>query len=94
VELEGLGPRGPRRGGLTPVQRNKVYAVTVIAAVAEELGVDEDLLHELSIGMEPEDGVIRVLGLGEDSIMAFTDEGVDELKNLLEMHRENPDLFK
>jgi hypothetical protein len=76
------------------MQRNKVYAVTVIAAVAQQLGVDEDLLHDLSVGLEPEDGVIRVYGLGEDSIMAFTDEGIDELKNLLEMHRENPDLFK
>jgi hypothetical protein len=76
------------------MQRNKVYSVTVIAAVAEQLGLDEDLLHELSIGLEPEDGVIRVYGLGEDSVMAFTDEGVDELKNLLEMHRANPDLFK
>jgi hypothetical protein len=75
------------------MQRNKVYSVTVIAAVAEQLGLDEDLLHELSIGLEPEDGVIRVYGLGEDSVMAFTDEGVDELKNLLEMHRANPDLF-
>ena len=71
------------------MQRNKVYSVTVIAAVAQDLGVDEDLLHDLSIGLEPEDGVIRVFGLGEDSIMAFTDEGIDELKNLLEMHREN-----
>eukprot|EP01039_Chlorochromonas_danica_P011856 gene11856-13377_t len=43
--------------------------------------------------MEREDGVIRVCGLGEDSILAFTDEGVDELKNLLQMHREDPDLF-
>ena len=75
------------------MQRNKVYSVTVIAAVAQHLGVDEDLLHQISIGMEPEDGVIRVYGLGDDSIMAFTDEGVDELKNLLEMYRENPDLF-
>ncbi len=72
------------------MQRNKVYAVTVIAAVAQHLGVDEDLLHDLSVGLEPEDGVIRVYGLGEDSILAFTDEGIDELKNLLEMHRENP----
>jgi hypothetical protein len=71
------------------MQRNKVYSVTVIAAVAQDLGVDEDLLHDLSVGLEPEDGVIRVYGLGEDSIMAFTDEGIDELKNLLEMHREN-----
>jgi hypothetical protein len=76
------------------MQRNKVYSVTVIAAVAEHLGVDEDLLHDISVGLEPEDGVIRVYGLGEDSVLAFTDEGVDELKNLLEMHRENPDLFK
>ena len=71
------------------MQRNKVYSVTVIAAVAEQLGVEEDLLHEISIGMEPEDGVIRVYGLGEDSIMAFTEEGIGELQNLLEMHREN-----
>jgi len=76
------------------MQRNKVYSVTVIAAVAEDLGVDEDLLHDLSIGLEPEDGVIRVFGLGEDSIMAFTDEGIDELKNLLEMHRENSSPIK
>ena len=57
------------------MQRNKVYSVTVIAAVAEQLGVEEDLLHDLSIGLEREDGVIRVFGLGEDSIMAFTDDG-------------------
>lgn len=75
-------------------QRNKVYAVTVIAAVAQELGVDEDLLHDLSIGMEPEDGVIMVYGLGEDSVTAFTDEGVEELKNLLESYRRDPQLFR
>ena len=43
------------------MQRNKVHAVTVIAAVAQELGVDEDLLHEISIGLDTEDGVIWVL---------------------------------
>ena len=75
-------------------QRNKVYSVTVITAVAQELGVDEAILHDISIGMEPEDGVIMVYGLGEDSITAFTDEGVDELKNLLESYRRDPDLFR
>ena len=89
MELEGFTRSGPhRRRGLT-MQRNKVYAVTVIAAVAQELGVDEDLLHDLSIGMEPEDGVIKVYGLGEDSVMAFTDEGVEELKNMLEAHKQD-----
>jgi hypothetical protein len=76
------------------MQRNKVYAVTVISAVAAQLGVEEDLLHELLIGLEPEDGLIRIYGMGDDGILAFTDEGIDELKNLLEMYRENPDLLK
>jgi hypothetical protein len=44
--------------------------------------------------LTPEDGVIWVYGIGEDAIMAFTNEGVDELKNLLEMHRQDPDLFR
>jgi hypothetical protein len=44
--------------------------------------------------MAPEHGVIRVSGTGEDRIMAFTDEGIEELKRLLEIHRENPDPFK
>ncbi len=73
------------------MQRNKVYAVTVISAVAQQLGVEESLLEEISIGMEPEDGIIRVYGLGEERMLAFTDEGIEELKNLLEMHRETPD---
>jgi hypothetical protein len=76
------------------MQRNKVYAVTVIAVVAKELDVDEDLLQEISINMEPEDGIIWVYGIGEDAIMAFTEDGVEELKNLLEMRRENPALFE
>ena len=37
---------------------------------------------------------LRVYGLDEDGIVAFTDEGVDELINLLEIHRENADLPK
>ena len=76
------------------MQRNKVHSVTVISAVARQLGVEEDLLHEISISMGTEDGVIWVHGLDEDGIVAFTDEGVDELINLLEIHRENADLPK
>jgi hypothetical protein len=94
MELEDVARRELHRGRRLNMQRNTVYAVTVIAAVAEQLGVDEDLLHEISVGLEPEDGVIWVYGIGEDAIMAFTNEGVDELKNLLEMHRQDPDLFR
>jgi len=91
--LEGLAQRGIHRGRRLNMQRNKVYAVTVIAAVAKKLDVNEDLLHELSVGLDTEDGVIWVYGIGEDAIMAFTDDGVEEIKNLLEMHRQDPDLL-
>jgi hypothetical protein len=73
------------------MQLNKVHSVTVISAVAKQLGVDEDLLHEISISMETEDGVIWVEGLNEDGIKAFTDDGVGELINLLAIHREDSD---
>jgi hypothetical protein len=38
--------------------------------------------------MEPEDGLIWVLGLGDESVMAFTDDGVDSLVELIKIHPE------
>jgi len=38
--------------------------------------------------MEPEDGLIWVLGFGDESVMAFTDDGVDSLVELIKIHRE------
>lgn len=40
--------------------------------------------------MEPEDGVIRVHGLDDDSVLAFTDFGVDSLVELIKIQRETP----
>lgn len=60
-----------------------------IARVAEILGEDEDLLHDISIEMEPEDGVIHVYGIGEDYTPAFTDFGIENLRELLQIHRAN-----
>ena len=40
--------------------------------------------------MEPEDGLIWVHGLDDDSVMAFTDEGVDSLVELIKIQREMP----
>ena len=76
------------------MQLNKVHSITVISAVALELGVEEELLHEISIGMEPEDGILWVYGLDEDGIKAFTAEGVGELRRLLAIHREDPDALR
>ena len=84
MELEGRTTAGPTRGGLT-MQRNKVHHVYTAQLVARDLGVDEDLIHELTLGLEPEDSVIWVYGLDDDDgTLAFTDEGVEEVQLLIQ----------
>jgi hypothetical protein len=86
VELKARETASRTRGGLI-MQRNKVHHVYTVARVAKDLGVDEDLIHELTLGLEPEDGVIWVYGLdGDVGTLAFTDEGVEEIQLLLEEH--------
>ena len=63
--------------------------LSTIARVAQILGEDEDLLHDISIEMEPEDGVIHVYGIGDDYTPAFTDLGIENLRELLKIHRAN-----
>ncbi len=50
---------------------NKVSRVRTIDRVAKDLGEDVDYLFDVAIEMEPEDGLIWVLGLGDESVMAF-----------------------
>jgi hypothetical protein len=69
---------------------NKVSRVRTIDRVAEDLGEDVDFLFDVAIEMEPEDGLIWVLSLDDDSVMAFTDDGVDNLVDLIKIHREMP----
>jgi hypothetical protein len=62
--------------------------VFTIARVAPLLGEDEDWLREISIEMEPEDGVIAVYGPGDDDFTpAFTDFGIENLRELIEIYR-------
>jgi hypothetical protein len=51
-----------------------ITAVFTLAAVAQTLGLSEDLLHDLLIEMEPEDGCIAVYGPGDAYTPAFTRE--------------------
>ena len=51
-------------------------------------GEDVDFLFDVAIEMEPEDGLIWVHGLDDDSVMAFTDDGVDSLVELIKICRE------
>jgi hypothetical protein len=85
-----LGAAGSGPSGLT-VHVNKVHHVTTINRVAEELGEDEDWLFDLANEMEVEDGCIWVYGIGEDSILAFTDFGIENLRELIKIYKDNPD---
>ena len=60
-----------------------VSAVFTITHVAQMLGEDEDWLHELSIDMFAEDGCLWVYGVGDDGITAFTDYGIECLKQII-----------
>ena len=69
---------------------NKVSHVRTIDRVAKDLGEDVDFRFDVAIEMEPEDGLIWVLSFGDESVMAFTDDGVDNLVELIKIQREMP----
>jgi hypothetical protein len=82
VELETAGAEAAI-GSRMSSQRNKVHHVYTVTYVARQLGVDEDLIHDLTLGLEPEDGVIWVYGLDDDGVLAFTDDGIEEVRLIL-----------
>jgi hypothetical protein len=83
-----------RRGSLIVSQVNKVHHVHTIARVATVLGEDEDWLWDVAVEMDQEDGVIWVYGPGEESVMAFTDFGIETLTGLVAIYKADPDLLK
>jgi hypothetical protein len=66
-----------------------VAHVFTLARVAELLGEDEDWLHEISIPMMPEDGLIAIYGIGDDSTPAFTNFGIENLRHLVEIYKDD-----
>ena len=69
--------------------------VFTIARVAKMLGENEDWLHEICNEMGiPEDGRLTVLGPDDEAITAFTRFGVDNLTELVEMYKADPDLLR
>lgn len=85
MELE-TGPVGRCSSRLSMAAITHVFT---LARVAEMLGEDKDLLYKISIEMEPEDGVIHVCGTNDDGITTFTDFGIENLPELLQVHRQN-----
>lgn len=70
------------------MQLNKVHAVETVDRGAEELGETVDRLHDLAIGMKPEDGVIWVYGLADIEVLAFTPFGVENLREMIAIERD------
>ena len=60
-----------------------IAAVFTIGYVANMLGEDEDWLYELSIDMFAEDGCLRVYGVGEHGLTAFTQYGIECLQQII-----------
>jgi hypothetical protein len=65
--------------------------VFTIARVAKMLGEDQAWLEKIAITMEPEDGCLDVWDIDDDSaITAFTQDGVENLKQLVAVHKDIP----
>lgn len=67
-------------GGLTMAGISRVFT---IARVADMLGEDEDWLREISTNMDPEEGHLWVIGIGQDQCPAFTAYGIECLKQII-----------
>ena len=57
--------------------------VFTIARVAEMLGEDEEWLHDLCLGLDPEDGCLWVLDVGGREVQAFTEYGIECLQQII-----------
>jgi hypothetical protein len=73
---------------------NKVHHVTTINRVAEELGENEDWLFDVANEMDVEDGCIWVYGIGEERHPGFTDFGIENLRELVKIYKDDPDLLQ
>jgi hypothetical protein len=76
------------------VHVDKVHHVKIITRIADDLGEDEDWLRDVASGMEFEDGVIWVHGIGEFGVQAFTHFGIENLIELVRIYKENPTWLK
>jgi hypothetical protein len=58
--------------------------VFTIRRVAEMLGESEQRIYDIAMGMEPEDGCLAVLDINDESTVAFTAQGIENLSELIE----------
>jgi len=58
-----------------------------IGRAAELLSEDEELLWDLVDEMEPEDGRLWIYGTGDEQTIAFTEWGLENLREILAEHK-------
>ena len=58
------------------------------------LGEDEDWLFDVANEMEPEDGCLWIYGIGEEQTLAFTDFGIENLTELVRIHKADPSIMR
>ena len=76
-----------RRGGRGRRRREGHASALRVAA---DLGEDEDWLSDVANEMEPEEGLIWVYGPGGEGVMAFSDDAIEELKELVALRKAHP----
>ena len=69
-------------------------AVFTIARVAAMLSEDENWLSDVALEMDPEDGRLTVYGVNDEGTTGFTSFGIENLKELIEIHKADPTIMK
>ena len=62
-------------------------------AFAADLDESEDWLFDIACEMDADDGVIWIRGLADNAAMAFTDFGIENLIELIKIHKDDPTLM-
>jgi hypothetical protein len=74
---------GPERRRWSAEEKARIVAESSEPGKANILGKDEDWLHDFAVDVFPEDGCLRVYGVGEDGVTAFTEYGIECLQQII-----------
>lgn len=66
-----------------------ITRVYTLPLAAEMLAEDAELLWEVHVDMEPQDGCLWVYGSDDQQIPAFTDFGLESLTDFIRQHKAN-----
>jgi hypothetical protein len=58
------------------------------------VGEDVDWLLVVALEREPEDGCLTVYDVNDEGTTAFTCFGIENLKELIEIHKANPSIIE